>query len=65
MTIGSGLKIALGIVCFTIGGVFNRGDLHRALCFMVRCRYPRNVWGVRDHISFVCFSVVTPAALAQ
>jgi hypothetical protein len=46
-------------------GVPDSGDLHVALYFSVWCRCPRNVRGVRGHISMDCFFVVTTGALAQ
>ena len=66
MTPGLVLKIAFGVVCFGTGAAcLILGDLHVALYFSVWCRCPRNVRGVRGHISMDCFFVVTTGALAQ
>ena len=46
-------------------GVFDRGHLHLALYFSVRCRCPRNIRGVRGRMSIDCLFVVTTSALAQ
>ena len=56
MTIGSALKIALGVVCFGIGAACLIG----AICILPfisasDAAIPRNVRGVRDNISLIAF----------
>ena len=66
MTLGLVLKIAFW--CRLLRhrrGVPDCGDLHVALYFSVWCRCPRDVRGVRGHISIDCLFVVTTGVLAQ